>query len=470
MRSWTPKALRISSSASKLHHAPPKRTFHIRKYIKGTSKGAATNAVRFEHKPLRLVKEVKGVPPSQVPVAKNTAVEQEQQPQDLIRKIIFGADKDDNIAAYQQRHQRFLKILKGTRDSGGTETIEERGINKVERAPSIPQNGDRSDTKEAKASYEKQDDDPQIRRRKSFFAQTESLSASSRSSRTDRQSPGNHEKPKISNNVFFDAQAPAGSKPMSFIRPNSWSQISLRNVKAREEHLGSKSAMVQEVRTSGSNESHAQFKRLSLGIADDQDANPDDNKGSNVNMKKHNDGSQLPLGINKENKGTGRHPRQSPRAVHRSEFESVGVLDASGMTGKGKKPSKRVQKPKISLFEELFPEEASKHSTSEKDLKPQYPDIPKLSLPVLDEDESFGNEYMRGRIADNDKAKASSQDALQSWNPSILVLQVVSPSLIDSDFRRIAPKGQHISEWTGPGDYFKGTPKPPTPPPYHLKS
>ena len=480
MRSWTPKALRIPSSASRLHHAPPKRTFRIKKYFKGTSKGAAPNAVRDEHKPLILVQEVKDFSPSRLPIAKDTTVEQEQQPQDLVRKVIFGvdkdlirkiiygADKDENIAAYEQRHQRFLKILKGTRDSGGNEAIEECGINEVKRAPSIPQNGDRSDTEEAKPSHGKRDVDAQIRRRKSFFAQTELLSASSRSSETGRQSPGNPGEAKISNNVFFDAQAPADSKPMSFIKPDSWSRTTLRNQKATEESLGSKSATVEEVRTSGNYDPQVPFKRLSLGISDDRGIRPVDNKASDVNMKKHDDGSELPLAINKENKGIGSHPRLSPRAVQRSEFESMGVLDASGMTSKEKKPSKRVRKPKTSLFEELFPEEASKYSTSKKDLKPQYPDIPKLSLPVLDEDESFGNEYMRGQIADNDKAKSASQEAFQSWNPSVLVLQVVSPSLIDSDFRRLAPKGQHISEWTGPGDYFKGTPppsyNPPSPP------
>lgn len=431
MRSWTPKALRISSSAFKLHHAPPKRTFRIIKYE------------NHKHRPFRLVKEVKGFPPSQLPVVRDTTVEQEQQPQDLKRKIIFGADKDENIAAYEHRHQRFLKVLQGTRNSGGTEPIEEHGISRVERverAPSI------------------QDDGPQIRRRISFFAQTESLSASSRSSRNDRQSPGNPAKTKISNNISFDAEAPAGSKPFSFIRPDLWSQPSMRNVKAREESLGSESAIVEEVRTSRRNEYVGSFRRLSLGIADEEDAHSDDHKALYINMKKRDDGSEIPLAINKENSAEVRHPRLSTRAVQRSEFESVGVLDASGMTSKGKEPFKRVRKSKMSLFEELFPEEASKHSASEKDLKPQYPDIPKLSLPILDGDESFGNEYMRGRITDSDKAKAASQSAFQFWNPSILVLQVASPSLIDSDFRRIAPKGQHISEWTGPGDYFKGTP------------
>lgn len=385
---------------------------------------------------------------------------QEQQPRDLIRKIVIGADRDDNIAAYEQRHQRFLKIFKGATDSGGIATIEEPGINKVEEAPSIQQNRNQSATEGAKASNEKQDDDPQIRRRRSFLAQTEPLNAIGRSSTTEGQSLGNPGKTKISNNVFFDAQFPAGPKPTPFIRPDLWSQTSMRNVKARERGLGSESAIVEEVRTSGSNGSQSPFKRLSLGSAGEKDSHPDNNKDSHVNVKKHDDGSKLPWVINKDNKGTGRPPRLFSRAVQRSESESVAVLDASGMTSKGEKPFKRVRKPKASLFEALFPEEASKYSTSEKDLKLQYPDIPKLSLPVLDEDESFGNEYMRGRIAGTEKAKAASQDAFQSWNPSILVLQVASPSLIDSDFRRIAPKGQHISEWTGPGDYFKGTPTP----------
>jgi len=116
MRSWTPKGLRIFSPASKLHHAPLKPTFDIRKHISPTPKDARNNAAHYKHKASRLVKEVKEFARSQLPVAKDTAAKQEQQPQDLVRKIIFGADTDDNIAAYEQRHQRFLEGSK----SGGS--------------------------------------------------------------------------------------------------------------------------------------------------------------------------------------------------------------------------------------------------------------------------------------------------------------------------------------------------------------
>jgi hypothetical protein len=459
MRSWTPKVLRISSPASKLHHAPLKPTFDIRKHISPTPKDARNNAAHHKHKASRLVKEVKEFARSQLPIAKDTTAKQEQQPQDLIRKIIFGADTDDNIAAYEQRHQRFLEVLKGARESGGNGRIEERGINTVGRASSIQNNRDNSATEETKVPHGKQDGNPQIRRRGSFFAQTESLSASRRSSnlvRINRQSTG---KSKTIEKVFFDAQASEGSEPVPFVGPNSWSRISLRKVKTNEDRSINKSAIVKEDRASGSNESQGLFKRPSSETADDTDAHPGDHEASISDFRKDEDGSQLPLAVNKENKGLWRHHRPSSRAVQRSEFESVAVQDAPDMTSEKKKPSKRIPKPKVSLFEELFPEEARKESASEKEPKPQNLNIPKLSLPILDEDDSFGDEYTRGRTADNDKANAASKDALRSWNPSILVLQVASPSLIDSDFRRIAPKGQHISEWTGPGDYFKGTPR-----------
>jgi len=460
MRSWTtPKPLRNSSSASKLHHAPLKPTFDIRKHISPTPKDATKNAARYKYKASRLVKEVKEFARSRLSIATDTTAKLEQQPQDLIPKIIFGADKDDNIAAYEQRHQRFLEALKGAREFGGNERIKERGFDMVRRPSSIQNSWDNSATEEAKAPHEKQDGNPQMRRRRSFFAKTESLSAFRRPSTLvtiNRQSPG---KSRIGEKGFFDAQTSEGSEPVPFVRPNSWSRISLRKVKTNEDRSISKSAIVEEDRTRGSNASQGPLKRLSSENADDTDTHPGFHEASMSDIKKDEDGSQLPLAVNKENKGLWRYHHPSSRAVQRSEFESVGVQDASDMTSEEEKPSKRILKRKVSLFEELFPEEARKESASEKELKPQNLNIPKLSLPVLDEDDSFGDEYIRGRTADNDKVNAASEDAFRSWNPTILVFQVASPSLIDSDFRRIAPKGQHISEWTGPGDYFKGTPK-----------
>ena len=42
------------------------------------------------------------------------------------------------------------------------------------------------------------------------------------------------------------------------------------------------------------------------------------------------------------------------------------------------------------------------------------------------------------------------------WDLAILVLSRASSSLLNDDFRRIAPRGHHIDDWKGPGDILKG--------------
>ena len=109
----------------------------------------------------------------------------------------------------------------------------------------------------------------------------------------------------------------------------------------------------------------------------------------------------------------------------------------------------------LSLFEELFPEEAKKSLKldHEIDNKEQY--IPRLPLPDLDQVEEQ-DDYDGGQARPRDLTKAASRAAFRQWNLAILVLQRASKSLNDSDFRRIAPKGQHIEDWKGPGDPLRG--------------
>ena len=121
---------------------------------------------------------------------------------------------------------------------------------------------------------------------------------------------------------------------------------------------------------------------------------------------------------------------------------------------KQKRPSKT---PKLSLFEELFPEEAARRGLDENSVHQQDQEFPRLPLPeTVEDDGAFEDEYVRGGKLDSETAETASKDAYHLWNPSILVLSVGSPSLDESDFRRIAPRGQHIEEWVGPGDFFKG--------------
>ena len=159
--------------------------------------------------------------------------------------------------------------------------------------------------------------------------------------------------------------------------------------------------------------------------------------------------------------------RTARQVQMRSEFDPVVADEAPKVATKQDKDPSKVPKRKLSLFEELFPEEAGKHDSSEEDLQQEDKDIPKLSLPELVENDALDDEYMKGRKLGTEQRKAATEEAFRVWNPSVLVLQVASPSLIDSDFRRIAPKGKHINEWTGPGDYFKGNtflPAQPLPP------
>ena len=117
----------------------------------------------------------------------------------------------------------------------------------------------------------------------------------------------------------------------------------------------------------------------------------------------------------------------------------------------------RPPRTKISLFEELFPDEVENPATKAQSSRRTVPKLPKLTLPDLEgDDESFGDDYVNRRRLHEETTEVASKEAYKHWNLAILVLQVASPSLTEGDFRRIAPKGQHISDWVGPGDIFKG--------------
>ena len=117
---------------------------------------------------------------------------------------------------------------------------------------------------------------------------------------------------------------------------------------------------------------------------------------------------------------------------------------------------RRPPRTKTSLFEELFPDEVGNPATKAQSSR-RVPKLPKLVLHDLEEDdESFRDDYVDKRRLHDATTEFASKEAYKHWNLAILVLQVASPSLTEGDFRRIAPKGQHISDWVGPGDIFKG--------------
>lgn len=107
--------------------------------------------------------------------------------------------------------------------------------------------------------------------------------------------------------------------------------------------------------------------------------------------------------------------------------------------------------PDLSLLEELFPEEVQKKRNrfSAKELQ----HIPRLPLSTLtDETHECPNVLRGGKQLE----AFVERDSLRQWNISVLVIRRASRSLIESDFRRVAPKGQHIDDWKGLGDILRG--------------
>ena len=105
-----------------------------------------------------------------------------------------------------------------------------------------------------------------------------------------------------------------------------------------------------------------------------------------------------------------------------------------------------------SLFDELFPEQGPDGLGSK--VRSQNDAItPRLHLPEV------GNidEGVEVDPIEHDLLRVSTAaSAYRLWDLAILVLSRASKSLLDGDFRRIAPNGRHIGDWKGPGDILKG--------------
>ena len=118
---------------------------------------------------------------------------------------------------------------------------------------------------------------------------------------------------------------------------------------------------------------------------------------------------------------------------------------------------RRQKAQKVSLFEELFPEETRKREDCTFNLEGTYHDVPRLPLPEADEgfEENHGD-LDRSRVRSAQVASQASAEAFRQQKLAVLVLQIASKSLLESDFRLVAPKGEHIARWTGPGELLKG--------------
>lgn len=148
------------------------------------------------------------------------------------------------------------------------------------------------------------------------------------------------------------------------------------------------------------------------------------------------------------------------RPQHRSLLEELKPDEIQrAAEGKGRKngEARKPPTPQLSLLEELFPDEVCKIENNISNDPGKEQELPRIPLPEVDE--LFGDLHddlelsrRRPRLVTKDAAA----DAFRRQQLAVVTLQIASKSLVESDFRRIAPKGRHIDEWTGPGDILKG--------------
>ena len=125
-------------------------------------------------------------------------------------------------------------------------------------------------------------------------------------------------------------------------------------------------------------------------------------------------------------------------------------IKATGETAPSSQPQR------VSLFDELFPEEKETPQSTTNQSEHDEIHVPRLPLSDMDHLDPYPASSGSLKGPSKKRAEAAAQGALKQWDPAVLVLNRASKSLVDADFRRIAPKGRHIGEWTGPGDILKG--------------
>ena len=120
------------------------------------------------------------------------------------------------------------------------------------------------------------------------------------------------------------------------------------------------------------------------------------------------------------------------------------------------RPSQPPPSRNLSLLEELFPDDVQRDGGRNLRLHNRTADVPRLPLPEVDDpSERSEHDPDRKRVQPKRVSKIAAANAFRQQQLAVLSLGTASKSLIESDFRRIAPKGQHIDNWTGPGDILK---------------
>ncbi|KAL8817963.1 MAG: hypothetical protein Q9223_003304 [Gallowayella weberi] len=112
----------------------------------------------------------------------------------------------------------------------------------------------------------------------------------------------------------------------------------------------------------------------------------------------------------------------------------------------------------LSLFDELFAEDKEQLQIAAADPSPEEIHVPRLPLSDIDHLDPYPPPGGSPKGPSDKITEAAARRAVKQWNPAVLVLNRASKSLTDADFRRIAPKGRHIEQWTGPGDILKVIP------------
>ncbi|KAL1874536.1 hypothetical protein Daus18300_003555 [Diaporthe australafricana] len=127
---------------------------------------------------------------------------------------------------------------------------------------------------------------------------------------------------------------------------------------------------------------------------------------------------------------------------------SAGETGHSDAKSRQVMPAEMTPRQGLSIFGQLFPEEVESVTVNNEQDTPRAP----RELPQLPEDSvmvSLRNE-VRNWISEDRKHQISGpQHPDYGSHSTVVVISGTSPSLIDTDFYRIAPEGQHVEGWAG---------------------
>ncbi|KAF7192031.1 hypothetical protein HII31_06676 [Pseudocercospora fuligena] len=134
-----------------------------------------------------------------------------------------------------------------------------------------------------------------------------------------------------------------------------------------------------------------------------------------------------------------------PQHRRASPFASRSVFQPSS-NEPAKEPTSKPEVKKLSLVEQLFPEESKKHEEKASREIPRLPlEIAESPLPAPATTTPFSREDDKKTFW---KRKLEAQRVASGPGTSVLVLRNASKNLTEEDFRRLIPQGKHIEGWT----------------------